>query len=170
MNLDRIDQKIIRLLEGNSRLSFAELAEEVGLSKTPCWKRVKALEDAGVIRGYSLVVDPAKMGFGLEAFVQVTISPERYADFEAAVVRHPLIRRCHATTGEDDYLLQIIAVDMAPSLPKAMFPLVETVKVGWGWRGSLCPSPLWGGVWGGVLISEFTAAPPASSPPWAAAG
>jgi Lrp/AsnC family transcriptional regulator, leucine-responsive regulatory protein len=113
MNLDRIDQKIIRLLEGNSRLSFAELAEEVGLSKTPCWKRVKALEDAGVIRGYSLVVDPAKMGFGLEAFVQVTISPERYADFEAAVVRHPLIRRCHATTGEDDYLLQIIAVDMA---------------------------------------------------------
>ena len=113
MDLDRIDQKIIRLLEGNSRLSFAELADEVGLSKTPCWKRVKALEDAGVIRGYSLVVDPAKMGFGLEAFVQVTISPESYAAFEAAVVRHPLIRRCHATTGEDDYLLQIIAVDMA---------------------------------------------------------
>jgi Lrp/AsnC family leucine-responsive transcriptional regulator len=113
MNLDRIDQKIIRLLEGNSRMSFAELAEQVGLSKTPCWKRVKALEDAGVIRGYSLVVDPAKMGFGLEAFVQVTISPESYAAFEAAVVRHPLIRRCHATTGEDDYLLQIIAVDMA---------------------------------------------------------
>lgn len=113
MQLDRIDQKIIRMLEGNSRLSFAELAEEVGLSKTPCWKRVKALEDAGVIRGYSLVVDPAKIGFGLEAFVQVTISPETYAEFEAAVVRHPLIRRCHATTGEDDYLLQIIAVDMA---------------------------------------------------------
>jgi Lrp/AsnC family leucine-responsive transcriptional regulator len=113
MNLDRIDQKIIRLLEGNSRMSFAELAEQVGLSKTPCWKRVKALEDAGVIRGYSLVVDPAKMGFGLEAFVQVTISPESYAAFEAAVVRHPLIRPCHATTGEDDYLLQIIAVDMA---------------------------------------------------------
>jgi len=112
MDLDRIDQKIIRLLEGNSRLSFAELAEEVGLSKTPCWKRVKALEDAGVIRGYSLVVDPAKIGFGLEAFVQVTISPESYVDFEAAVVRHPLIRRCHATTGEDDYVLQIIAVDM----------------------------------------------------------
>ena len=112
MNIDRIDQKIISLLERNSRLSFAELAEQVGLSKTPCWKRVKALEDAGVIRGYGLVVDPAKMGFGLEAFVQVTISPESYAAFEAAVARHPLIRRCHATTGEDDYLLQIIAADM----------------------------------------------------------
>ncbi len=113
MHLDRIDQKIIRLLEGNARLSFAELAEEVGLSKTPCWKRVKALEDAGVIRGYGLLADPAKMGFGLEAFVHVTISPDSFTAFEAAVVKHPLIRRCHATTGEDDYLLQIIAVDMA---------------------------------------------------------
>ena len=113
MDLDRIDQRIIRLLEENSRLSFAELAEQVGLSKTPCWKRVKALEDAGVIRGYGLAVDPAKLGFGLEAFVHVAIAPESYSAFEAAVVRHPLIRRCHATTGEDDYLLQIIAVDMA---------------------------------------------------------
>lgn len=113
MNLDRIDQKIMRLLEDNARLSFADLAEQVGLSKTPCWKRVKALEDAGVIRGYGLDVDPARIGFGLEAFVQVAIAPESYAAFEAAVVRHPLIRSCHATTGEDDYLLQIIAVDMA---------------------------------------------------------
>jgi Lrp/AsnC family leucine-responsive transcriptional regulator len=112
MDLDRIDQKIIRLLEENSRLSFADLAEQVGLSKTPCWKRVKALEDAGVIRGYGLAVDAAKLGFGLEAFVHVAIAPESYAAFEAAVMRHPLIRRCHATTGEHDYLLQIIAVDM----------------------------------------------------------
>ena len=113
MDLDPVDLRIIALLETDVRISFADLAEQVGLSKTPCWKRVKAMEDAGVIRGYSLLVDPARMGFGLEAFIQVTISPESYAAFEAAVVRHHLIRRCHATTGEDDYLLQIIAVDMA---------------------------------------------------------
>lgn len=111
--MDSIDKKIIRLLEGNARISFAELAEDVGLSKTPCWKRVKALEEEGVIRGYTTAFGLAELGFGIEAFVQVTIQSETYEAFEAAVKRHPLIRRCYATTGEADYLLHIIAVDMA---------------------------------------------------------
>lgn len=111
--MNSIDRKIIRLLEENARISFAELAEQVGLSKTPCWKRVKALEEAGYVRGYTTSFDPAKLGFGIEAFVQVTIQSESYEAFEAAVLRHPLVRRCHATTGEGDYLLQILAVDMA---------------------------------------------------------
>lgn len=94
-------------------MSFAELAEAVGLSKTPCWKRVKALEEAGLITGYRTLIDAAALGFGLEAFVQVSLQPETSDAFEAAVRRHPLIRRCHATTGEADYLLEIMAVSMS---------------------------------------------------------
>jgi Lrp/AsnC family leucine-responsive transcriptional regulator len=112
INLDAIDLKIIALLEADARISFAELAEQVALSKTPCWKRVKALEEAGIIRGYGARLDPARLGFSLEAFVQVSIDNEQSHAFEAAVLRHPLIRRCHATTGEADYLLHIIATDM----------------------------------------------------------
>ena len=112
MELDAVDRKIITLIEADARISFADLAEQVALSKTPCWKRVKALEEAGVIRGYGARLDPARLGFNLEAFVQVSIDNEQSHAFEAAVLRHPLIRRCHATTGEADYLLHIIATDM----------------------------------------------------------
>lgn len=113
MDLDALDHKIVSALEADARISFAALADLVGLSKTPCWKRVKALEDAGVIRGYRTLLDPAQLGFGLEAFVQVSIDVERFDAFEAAVRSHPLITRCHATTGEADYLLHILATDMA---------------------------------------------------------
>jgi Lrp/AsnC family leucine-responsive transcriptional regulator len=111
--VDAIDRKIVSLLEKDARMSFAALAEQVSLSKTPCWKRVKALEDAGVIRGYTARLNPARLGFGIEAFVQVSVEFELYEAFEAAVQRHPLVLRCHATTGEADYLLHIVAVDMA---------------------------------------------------------
>jgi DNA-binding Lrp family transcriptional regulator len=112
MQLSPLDQKIVAALEADARLSFAALADMVGLSKTPCWKRVKALEEAGVIRGYRTLLDPALLGFGLEAFVQVSIDFEFSDAFEAAVRRHPLIRRCHATTGDADYLLHVMAADM----------------------------------------------------------
>lgn len=112
MPVNALDLKIIAALEGDARISFAALAEHVGLSKTPCWKRVKALEEAGLIRGYTTTLDPAQLGFGLEAFVQVSIDFELSDAFEAAVRNNPLIWRCHATTGEADYLLHILAVDM----------------------------------------------------------
>jgi Lrp/AsnC family leucine-responsive transcriptional regulator len=111
--LDSVDRKIISALEADARISFSALADDVGLSKTPCWKRVKALEDAGVIRGYAARLDPGKLGFGIEAFIQVSIDFELSEEFEAAVRAHPLIWRCHATTGEADYLLHIVTVDMA---------------------------------------------------------
>jgi Lrp/AsnC family leucine-responsive transcriptional regulator len=113
MDLDALDHKIVSALEADARISFAALADLVGLSKTPCWKRVKALEEAGVIRGYRTILDPAQLGFGLEAFVQVSIDVELFEAFETAVRGHPLIWRCHATTGEADYLLHILATDMA---------------------------------------------------------
>ncbi len=112
MTLNPVDLKIVSALESDARMSFAALAEQVGLSKTPCWKRVKALEAAGLIRGYTTTLDPAQLGFGLEAFVQVSIDFELSDAFEEAVRKNPLIWRCHATTGDADYLLHILAVDM----------------------------------------------------------
>ena len=112
MTFDPIDLKLIALLEADARISFADLAEQVALSKTPCWNRVKALEEAGVIRGYGARLDTTALGFDLEAFVQISIDIEQSHAFEAAVQRHPLIRSCHATTGEADYLLHIMASDM----------------------------------------------------------
>ncbi|WP_246161405.1 Lrp/AsnC family transcriptional regulator [Segnochrobactrum spirostomi] len=111
--MDSIDRKIIRALEADARLSFAALADAVALSKTPCWARVKALEEAGLIRGYRTDLDPARLGLALEAFVQVSIDFEFADAFETAAKRHPLVRRCHATTGEADYLLDLLAPDMA---------------------------------------------------------
>jgi Lrp/AsnC family leucine-responsive transcriptional regulator len=111
--MDALDRKIVGLLEADARISFAALAEQVNLSKTPCWKRVKALEEAGIIRGYTTRLDPARLGFGIEAFVQASVEFELSEAFEEAVRKHPLILRCHATTGEADYLLHIVAVDMA---------------------------------------------------------
>jgi Lrp/AsnC family leucine-responsive transcriptional regulator len=111
--MDVLDRKIVSLLEADARISFAALAEQVNLSKTPCWKRVKALEDAGIIRGYTTRLDPARLGFGIEAFVQASVEFELSEAFEDAVRRHPLVLRCHATTGEADYLLHIVAVDMS---------------------------------------------------------
>jgi Lrp/AsnC family leucine-responsive transcriptional regulator len=111
--MDSLDRKIVGLLESDARISFAALAERVNLSKTPCWKRVKALEDVGIIRGYTTRLDPARLGFGVEAFIQASVEFELSEAFEDAVRKHPLILRCHATTGEADYLLHIVAVDMA---------------------------------------------------------
>jgi Lrp/AsnC family leucine-responsive transcriptional regulator len=112
MLLDSTDLKIIAALEEDARMSFAELSERVGLSKTPCWKRVKGLEDAGVIRGYVTRLTPAALGFGIQAVVHASVEFEQSDAFEDAVRRHPLIIRCHATTGESDYVLHIVAVDM----------------------------------------------------------
>jgi Lrp/AsnC family transcriptional regulator, leucine-responsive regulatory protein len=113
VSLTLLDEKIVSLLEADARLSFSALADEVGLSKTPCWKRVKALEETGVIRRYRAVLDPEHLGFGVEAFVQVSINFELSEAFEAAIRQHPLVWRCHATTGEADYLLHVVAADMA---------------------------------------------------------
>ena len=111
--MDQIDRKIIRALESDARLSFAALAEEVNLSKAACWSRVKAMEEAGIIRGYRTELDPARLGLELHAFVSVSIDFDHSDAFEAAVRRHPLIRHCFATAGEADYTLYILADNMS---------------------------------------------------------
>ncbi len=110
--LDRIDRAILTTLEEDGRLSFAELGDRVGLSKSPCWKRVQALEDAGVIQGYQAVIDPASLGAGILAFANITIAFEQHEAFERAVMAHPLVLECHATVGEADYVLKLMTRDL----------------------------------------------------------
>lgn len=110
--MDRIDLALLTNLEAEGRLSFADLGERVGLSKSPCWKRVQGLEDQGVIQSYKAVVDPMKLGLETTAFVQVTIAFDRHEAFEQAVVKHPRILAAYATVGEADYLLQVLTRNM----------------------------------------------------------
>ena len=105
---DRADDAILRILEKDGRLSFNSLAEQIGLSKTPTWARVQHLEKKKVITGYRAEIDPVAMGLELHAFVQVTITATRHADFEAAAQRHPSVIECYTTAGQGDYLLHVL--------------------------------------------------------------
>ena len=110
---DRTDEAILRALEKDGRLSFNDLAGQIGLSKTPTWARVQNLERKKVITGYRADVDPSAIGLELHAFVQVTITATRHADFEAAVLRHPSVIECYTTAGQGDYLLHVLVAGIA---------------------------------------------------------
>lgn len=106
--MDKIDHGIVRCLEQDARLSFAELGQKVGLSKTPCWQRVRALERQGLIRGYRAELDAEQLGLRVHAFVHVTIDSARYAQFEAAAAAHPAVLQCYTTAGQADYLMHVL--------------------------------------------------------------
>ncbi|QDB99822.1 MULTISPECIES: Lrp/AsnC ligand binding domain-containing protein [Mesorhizobium] len=115
-HLDRIDRNILVVLARSGRLSMAELAERVGLSKTPVQARVKRLEKDGFIRGYAAIVDREKMGEGHVAFVQVKLSDTRSAALDAfnrAVTGVPEIEQCHMMAASFDYLLKVRTRDIA---------------------------------------------------------
>ena len=107
--MDQLDWKIIDLLESDGRISFAELAERVGLSKSPCWNRVQRLRDEGIITGFAAALDPSALGLGVQCQISVTISFDAHAEFEAAVCDHSAIMECHTTAGASDYLLRVYA-------------------------------------------------------------
>jgi Lrp/AsnC family leucine-responsive transcriptional regulator len=107
--MDAIDKKILRALSRQGRLTNAELAEEVGLSASPCWTRVKRLEQAGVIKGYSALLDQAALGLPDTVFIEVMM--ERHDEsqlkrFEEAVKNMPEVLECHLVTGEYDYVIK----------------------------------------------------------------
>lgn len=110
--IDRTDLAILAALETDGRQSYAAVAEQVGLSKTPCWTRVQNLEKAGFIRGYRADVDPGKLGLKLIAFCEVRVDFDAHARFEAAVIAHPSIIDCYTTAGQGDYLLHIVSGDV----------------------------------------------------------
>jgi len=113
--LDRYDSAILDELQKDGRRSIVELAEQVGLSGTPCARRVKLMEQAGIIESYTAIVDPAKLGLRVQAFVQVKL--ERHTDdnleqFRREVDAMEEIVGCHAMTGEYDLLLQVVVEDL----------------------------------------------------------
>lgn len=107
--MDRLDWKIIAELERDGRQSYAELGENVGISKSPCWSRVRNLEQRGIVEAYSARLDPIALGLAVQSFVEVRISFDAHADFEAAVMAHPAVFECHTTAGDSDYILKIFA-------------------------------------------------------------
>lgn len=114
--LDSIDQRILQELQQDGSLSNQELAERVGLSPSPCLRRVRALEEAGVIARRLVVLDGKKLGLSLTALIQISMdrhTPERFAHFEAAVKECPEVQACYLITGHQaDYLLIVIVPDM----------------------------------------------------------
>ncbi len=116
MELDRYDRQLLALLQQEGRISNQELAERIGLSPSPCLRRVRALEEAGLITGYHAVLDAKKLGLTLLALIHISMdrhTPERFANFEARVSALPEVLECLLITGQDaDYQLKVIVRDM----------------------------------------------------------
>jgi Lrp/AsnC family leucine-responsive transcriptional regulator len=110
--LDKLDKKLIAELEKDGRVSFAALGESIGLSKTPCWNRVKDLNKSGVIEGYTAKLNPVALGLSIRALVHVVVNFDQYQAFEQAIIAHNAVRSCQAVTGEFDYVLEILASDI----------------------------------------------------------
>jgi Lrp/AsnC family leucine-responsive transcriptional regulator len=116
VQLDRYDRRILEVLQEDGRISNQELADRIGLSPSPCLRRARALEEAGIIAGYRALVDAKKLGLSLIAFVSISMdrhTPERFANFDATVSALPEVLECSLITGRDaDYQLKIIVRDM----------------------------------------------------------
>lgn len=115
MKLDRMDYRILLHLQDDARLTNLELANEVGLSPSPCLRRVKALEDSGVIRRYVAILDAVAVGLPISAFINVSLrSQEREAleRFQAQIADCPEVMECYLMTGSSDYLLRVVVPDL----------------------------------------------------------
>jgi Lrp/AsnC family leucine-responsive transcriptional regulator len=115
IELDRTDCRILQLLQQDGRLSNAQLAEKVSLSASPCLRRLKLLEKAGVIRRYVALVEPASVGLGLLAFVRVSLEKRGRGSMDAfkrAVQDWPEVMDCYVMTGDMDYLLKVLVEDL----------------------------------------------------------
>ncbi|HZG32269.1 Lrp/AsnC family transcriptional regulator [Sphingopyxis sp. YF1] len=115
MQLDRHEKAILTVLQDDADISIAELAERVGLSQSPCWRRVAALEQAGIIRKRVALVDRRKVGLSAQIFAQVRLSAHgraHLADFETAIADIPEVIECHVLMGTVDFLLRIVAANV----------------------------------------------------------
>lgn len=114
--MDRLDKRILQELQQDGRLTNAELAERVGLSATPCARRVKQLEEEGVIERHVVLLNASKLGLKLHALVQISMdkhTPDRFEHFEAEVRKHPEVTELLLITGQSaDYLLKLVVPDM----------------------------------------------------------
>ncbi|MGI3168547.1 Lrp/AsnC family transcriptional regulator [Pseudooceanicola sp. C21-150M6] len=131
MTLDRIDRKIVTALMTDATIPLARLADRVGLTVTPCWKRVRRLTDSGIIRARVAIVDPERIGLGMVAFVGVS-APEQSAQwhtsFAEALAAIPEVMEAYQMAGTEDYVLRIVARDM-PDFERVRQRLVSAVPV-----------------------------------------
>lgn len=113
--IDRTDLEILDLLQKHGRMTNVELASRIGISAPPCLRRVRALEEAGVIQGYCAITDPSALGFTLTAFAMVKLSSQSEAAlraFEEQVANWPIVRECYMLSGETDFILKCVARDL----------------------------------------------------------
>ncbi|MFN2378484.1 MAG: Lrp/AsnC family transcriptional regulator [Candidatus Binatia bacterium] len=114
--LDGIDRRILEVLQDDARISNVDLAARVGLSPSPCLRRVRDLEERGIVRRYVALLDPGAVGLGVSVFVQVSL--ERQAEqglgtFEKRILERPEVMECYLMTGDADYLLRVVVPDVA---------------------------------------------------------
>jgi Lrp/AsnC family leucine-responsive transcriptional regulator len=116
MHLDRYDKQILEILQTDGRIANQDLADRIGLSPSPCLRRVRALEESGLILGYRALLDARKLGLTLIALVHISMdlhTPERFANFETSVALLPEVLECLLITGQDaDYQLKVTVRDM----------------------------------------------------------
>lgn len=116
MKLDRIDRRILHLMQRNGRISNLELADQVGLSPTPCSRRVKRLEESGIIEAHVAILNQSMLGLNLTAMIGITMdrhTPDRFTNFEAQVSQFPEVIECSIVTGQAaDFLLKVVLRDM----------------------------------------------------------
>ena len=116
MQLDRYDWQILRVLQQDGRISNQDLADRIGLSPSPCLRRVRALEESGLITGYRALLDARKLGLSLMALIHISMdrhTPERFTSFDAAMAEIPELLECLLITGQDaDYQLKVVVRDM----------------------------------------------------------
>jgi Lrp/AsnC family leucine-responsive transcriptional regulator len=116
MKLDEIDRRLLSALQENGRIPVTDLAEKVGLTTSPCLRRLKILEQTGIIRGYAAHVDQQKVGLPVSVFVSVKLEMQReeaLERFEATIRECPEVMECYLMTGSRDYLLRVVAQDLA---------------------------------------------------------
>lgn len=113
--LDEIDRRILAVLQENARVTNVELAAAAGISASPCWRRVRELEETGVIARYVTLVDPGAVGLPVSVFIQVSLEKQVEAaleEFERVILSRPEVMECYLMTGDADYLLRVVVADL----------------------------------------------------------
>ncbi|HEY8692755.1 MAG TPA: Lrp/AsnC family transcriptional regulator, partial [Chloroflexota bacterium] len=113
--LDRVDCALLDALQENARLTVAELGERVSLTSSPCWRRIKRLEELGLVQGYRAILSAEKLGYGVTAFVNVMMGDHAQDvlwQFEKRMAEIPEVVSCHHVSGRYDYLLEVVAIDL----------------------------------------------------------
>ena len=114
IDLDDASRRILAALQADGRQTLQDVADRIGLSPTPCWRRIKAMEEAGLIRGYVATLDREKLGLDLCVFAHVTLrrnAENTAAHFEEAMRACPEVLECYAVTGDADYIIKVVARD-----------------------------------------------------------